>query len=281
MRDFAGRVAVVTGAGSGIGRALARRLAAEGMRLALADIEPGALEGTRSLLAGGGAEVTARPLDVGDGAAVRAFADHVYETFGAVHVLCNNAGVFTGGQMWTRPFADFEWMFRVNTFGVLHGVQAFVPRMIEQDTEGHVVNTASVAGLFAGPFSGGYAMTKFATYAATEVLAHEFAVTGSKLRASVLCPGGVRTRIHEAARNRPASLDAGHTADQAFIDEVISNVTTKGIPPEDVADAVVKAIREETFLILTHESYRPGLAARARALAEGRLPDLPDFESRD
>ncbi|WP_067813608.1 SDR family NAD(P)-dependent oxidoreductase [Actinomadura kijaniata] len=280
MRDFAGRVAVVTGAGSGIGRALAFRFAAEGMKVALTDIEDKALEETRSTLAESGTEVTARPVDVGDGAAVRAFADHVYETFGAVHILCNNAGVFTGGQMWTRPFADFEWMFRVNTFGVLHGVHAFVPRMIEQDTEGHVVNTASVAGLFAAPFTGGYAMTKFATYAATEALAHEFAVTGSKLRASVLCPGGVHTRIHEADRNRPADLPTEHTADQELIDEVISNVTTRGIPPEEVADAVVAAIRDETFLILTHESYRPGLVRRARSLAEGRLPDLPDFESR-
>ncbi|WP_067483961.1 SDR family NAD(P)-dependent oxidoreductase [Actinomadura hibisca] len=281
MRELNGRVAVVTGAGSGIGRALAARFAAEGMAVAIADIEAGPLEETRAELAAAGAKVFAEVVDVGDEAAVRAFADRVFDAFGAVHLLCNNAGVFTGGQMWTRPVADFEWTFRVNTWGVLHGVQAFVPRMIEQGTEGHVVNTASVAGLFGAPFSGAYTMSKFATYAATECLAHEFAVSGVKLRASVLCPGGVATGIAAAERNRPAALAAERTPDQDFIDQVIAGAVTGGIAPADVADAVVRAVREERFLILTHDSYRPGLTARAEDLAAGRLPGLPDFESRD
>src|SRR5262249_53451877 len=153
------RVAVVTGAGSGIGRALAQRFAAEGMRVALADVDEAGLAATRDLMIEGGTPpdaVTTRVTDVGAGGAVGALAHHVFGTFGAVHLLCNNAGVFTGGQMWTRPAKDFEWTLRVNLWGVLHGIRAFVPRMIEQDTEGHVVNTCSVNGLFGAPFSGPY-----------------------------------------------------------------------------------------------------------------------------
>jgi NAD(P)-dependent dehydrogenase (short-subunit alcohol dehydrogenase family) len=278
------RVAVVTGAGSGIGRALARRFAAEGMRVALADVEDAAMAATRDLIIEAGTPkdaVTTRVTDVGDEEAVGALADHVYETFGAAHVLCNNAGVFTGGQMWSRPAKDFEWVLRVNLWGILHGVRAFVPRMIEQDAEGHVVNTCSAAGLFAAPFSGPYTVAKFAAYAATETLAHEFVINGLKLRASALCPGGVTTRIHESGRNRPQALETEGTEDQEFIDQVIADTVTHGIPPEKVAEAVVDAVLTERFLILTHDSYAPGLRERADALIAGRLPELPDFESRD
>ncbi|MEU5877501.1 SDR family NAD(P)-dependent oxidoreductase [Spirillospora sp. NPDC047279] len=284
MEELKDRVAVVTGAGSGIGRAMTRRFAAEGMRVALADVEEDALAGTRDLLDGDGVpagSVTSQVTDVGDEAAVAALADHVYDAFGAAHVLCANAGVFAGGQMWSRSAADFEWVLRVNLWGVLHTVRAFVPRMVEQDTEGHVVVTSSVAGLFGAPFSSPYTISKFAAYAAAETLAHEFVITGSKLRASVLCPGGVTTRIHESGRNRPAGLPASAPTDtEAFVDQVIADTVTGGIPPEDVAGHVVDAIRAERFLILTHDAYAPGLTARAEALAAGRLPALPDFEGK-
>ncbi|GAA3196164.1 SDR family NAD(P)-dependent oxidoreductase [Actinocorallia longicatena] len=277
MRDLNGKVAVVTGAGSGIGRALAVRFAAEGMRVALADVEQDALMGTAALVDG---EVMTKVVDVGEEKEVQAFADAVFDTYGAVHVLCNNAGVFAGGELWSRPVADFEWVFRVNLWGVLHGIRAFVPRMIAQDSEGHIVNTASVAGLFAAPFSGPYTISKFAAYGATESLAHELAMNGSKLRVSVLCPGGVATRIDESERNRPHELKAEKTPDQEFIDQVITDTVTAGIPPEDVAAAVVAAIAEERFLILTHPQYGPGLLQQAEALVAGGLPQLPDFEQR-
>ncbi|MBW8483983.1 SDR family NAD(P)-dependent oxidoreductase [Actinomadura parmotrematis] len=277
MRELTGRTAVVTGAGSGIGRALALRFAAEGMRLALADIEADALAATAALLPD--AELLTRAVDVGDEDAVHAFADAAFDRFGAVHVLCNNAGVFGGGQMWTRPAADFAWVLRVNLWGVLHGAHAFVPRMLAQDTEGHVVNTCSVSGVFGAPFSGPYTVSKFAAYAATEVLAHEFALTGAKLRASALCPGGVATRIHESGRNRPGGPVAP-SDDQAFVDGLIADTVAGGIPPADVADAVVDAIATGRFLVLTHPAYAPGLAERGAALAAGRLPGLPDYESR-
>ncbi|GAB3664368.1 SDR family NAD(P)-dependent oxidoreductase [Actinocorallia lasiicapitis] len=277
MRELTGKVAVVTGAGSGIGRALAVRFAAEGMRLALADIEPDALAETAALV--GGAPLT-RVVDVGDEQEVRAFADAVFDAHGAVHLLCNNAGVFAGGELWSRPLADFEWVLRVNLWGILHGIRAFVPRMIAQDAEGHIVNTASVAGLFAAPFSGPYTISKFAAYGATESLAHELAMSGSKLRVSVLCPGGVKTQIHVSGRNRPAELAADPTPDQDFIDQVITDTITAGIAPADVAAAVVDAIRTERFLILTHPAYAPGLLQQAQSLIDGHLPALPDFEQR-
>ncbi|WP_051468151.1 SDR family NAD(P)-dependent oxidoreductase [Actinomadura oligospora] len=278
MERLSGRVAVVTGAGSGIGRALAERFAAEGMGVAIADIEEEPLEDVRRDLAGRGAPVVAQVLDVGDERAVHTFADRVFDHFGAVHLLCNNAGVFSGGQIWSRPARDFAWTLQVNLWGVLHGIQAFVPRMIEGGDEGHVVNTASVAGLFASPFSGPYSISKFAAYAATECLAHELVITGSKLRASALCPGGVATRIHQSDRNRPATTPTAPSDDQAFVDQVIADTVAGGIPPEQVADQVVDAVRTQRFLILTHDTYRPGLTARATALTADALPDLPTYE---
>ncbi|MFC4910284.1 SDR family NAD(P)-dependent oxidoreductase [Actinomadura gamaensis] len=281
MRDLQGRVAVVTGAASGIGRALAERLAAEGMRLALADIEEKPLDDVRRSLGDRDARVLAEVVDVGDERAVHAFADRVFAEYGTVHLLCNNAGVFTGGRIWSRPTSDFAWALRVNLWGVLYGIQAFVPRMIDGGDEGHVVTTSSVAGLFAAPFTGPYTISKTAAYAATECLAHELAVSGSRLRASVLCPGGVATRIHHSGRNRPPDAPAEPSEDQAFVDQIIADTVAGGMAPELVAERVVRAVRDEEFLILTHDVYRPSLADRAAALAAGRLPDLPDHEFRD
>ncbi|MGI8335581.1 SDR family NAD(P)-dependent oxidoreductase [Actinomadura scrupuli] len=278
MREFHGRVAVVTGAGSGIGRALALRFAAEGMSLALADIEEGPLEGTRKTAAEIGAEVIAQVTDVGAEDSVTAFAERTFAELGAVHLLCNNAGVFMGGRLWTRPAADFEWVLRVNLWGVLHGVRAFVPRMIEQDTEGHVVNTCSVAGLFAGPGAAPYTVSKWAAFAASLSLAQELALSGSRLRVSALCPGGVTTRIHESERTRPASLGTEPGEDSAFMEQMIATTVERGISPDMVADQVVEAVRSERFLVLTHPAYAPGLAEQAEALVAGGLPRMPDFE---
>ncbi|RSN69276.1 MULTISPECIES: SDR family NAD(P)-dependent oxidoreductase [Actinomadura] len=288
MRELGGRVAVVTGAASGIGRALAVRLASEGMHLALADVDPEGLGETAALAraahrpAGGeGAGppvVFTETVDVGDEAAVRRFADRVFAETGEVHLLCNNAGVYMGGRMWTRPAADFEWTLRVNLWGVLHGVRAFVPRMLEQGGEGHVVNTCSVAGLFAGPGAAPYTVSKWAAFAASLSLAQELAMEGSRIGVSALCPGGVATRIHESERARPAGLESAPGDDVAFMDEMIAATVAGGIAPEDVAARVVGAVRERRFLVLTHPEYEPGLADQAAALAAGRLPPLPDAE---
>jgi NAD(P)-dependent dehydrogenase (short-subunit alcohol dehydrogenase family) len=279
VRDLRGRAAAVTGAGSGIGRALAVRLAREGVRLALADIDGEALAETERAL-GPGATVVTRVTDVGDEESVREFADRAFAAFGEVRLLFNNAGVYMGGRMWTRPAADFEWTLRVNLWGVLHGVRAFVPRMIEQGVEGHIVNTCSVAGLFAGPGAAPYTVSKWAAFAATLSLAQELALENSPLGVSALCPGGVRTRIHESERGRPAGLATEPGEDSAFMEEVIAATVAGGISVEDAVEATLSAVREGRFLVLTHPEYEPGLAEQAEALAAGRLPRLPDYEGK-
>lgn len=276
MRELSGKVAVVTGAASGIGRALAIRFAAEGMDLMLADVDPGGLAETAAM-AGPGTVLT-QITDVSDAAAVHHLAARTFGELGAVHVLCNNAGVFQGGHMWTRTTEDFAWLLGVNLWGVLHGIQSFVPRMIEQDTEGHIVNTVSVAGLFAAPYMAGYSVSKQAAFAASQSLAQDLAITGSKLRVTALCPGAVRTAINRSDRVRPADLAVGRTRDDYDAQGIIDSALEKGIDPVAVAGLVVDAIRAERFLLLTHPEYAKGLREQVEALLDGGLPPLPAYE---
>ncbi|MEV5890072.1 SDR family NAD(P)-dependent oxidoreductase [Nonomuraea fuscirosea] len=312
MRELSGKVAVVTGAAGGIGRALALRFAAEGMTLMLADVDHGGLAVTAAMAAdvevrpgtaattgdarlpaetggdagaragggvearagtGGGVEVLTQIADVSDSWAVRHLADRCFGELGAVHVLCNNAGVFQGGHLWTRAEKDLDWLLGVNLWGVLHGVQAFVPRMIEQDTEGHVVNTVSVAGLFASPGAGGYSVSKFAALAASLALAQDLAAAGSKLRVSALCPGAVDTRIGESDRSRPPGLITTPTPDEVEARERIGRAAGRGLDPAEVADLVVTGIREERFLLLTDQKYAARLRLQTETLLTGHLPD--------
>ncbi|GGO74400.1 SDR family NAD(P)-dependent oxidoreductase [Nonomuraea cavernae] len=276
MRELFGKVAVVTGAASGIGRALSVRLAAEGMSLMLADVDPGGLAETAEL-AGNGKALT-QITDVSDEASVHHLADRAFGELGAVHLLCNNAGVFQRGHMWTRTPEDFSWLLGVNLWGVLHGIQAFVPRMIEQDTEGHIVNTVSVAGLLGAPSAGGYAVSKYAAYAATQSLAQDLAAVGSRLRVTALCPGGVRTRINHSEQVRPAGLSLARGSDDPEAQERLDAAVERGIEPERVADLVVEAIHEERFLVLTHPDYGMGLRRQTDALLTGGIPPLPAYE---
>ena len=208
MQEFRGKTAVVTGAGSGIGRALALGFAAEGMRVALADIDADDVEESagRPGRKVPPSDVMAAVCDVSDPGSVNRLADSVFDRWGQVDVVCNNAGVFVGGLIWERPAVDFEFVLSANLWGILNGIRAFVPRMIAQGTEGHVVNTASVAGLFGAPFEAPYAISKFAAFAATESLAHDLQAVGSSIRASVLCPGMVTTNIIDSDRHRPDHL---------------------------------------------------------------------------
>jgi NAD(P)-dependent dehydrogenase (short-subunit alcohol dehydrogenase family) len=280
MQAFGGKVAVVTGAGSGIGRALAVALAAEGMRIAAVDLDGEMLADTAALLTARdpATEVITRNCDVSDGDQVSATADAVFDRWGQVDVLCNNAGVFVGGVIWDRPAADFEFVLGANLWGILHGIRAFVPRMIAQDTEGHVVNTASVAGLFGAPFEAPYAVSKFAAFAATESLANDLVASGSKLRASALCPGMIATNILDSERHRPGRLATEVTDDQRFVAQFLGEAVDNGMDPTEVASKVVAAIRAEDFLILTHDSYREALEARLTDLLARRLPQLPNFD---
>lgn len=279
MQEFRGKTAVVTGAGSGIGRALALAFAHQGMKVALADLDGEALEETAALIASRSptSETMARTCDVSRGDEVTGLADAVFGQWGQVDVLCNNAGVFVGGLIWDRPVEDFEFVLGANLWGILHGVRAFVPRMIAQGTEGHVVNTSSVAGLFGAPFEAPYSVSKFAAFAATESLASDLQAVGSKIKASALCPGMITTNIVDSDRHRPAHLATTFTEDQKFVSDYLAQAVADGMDPAEVAEKVVAAIRAEEFLILTHDAYPPQLVARTEALVARRLPDLPEF----
>lgn len=274
MDELAGRIAVVTGAGSGIGLALARALAAESMAVVLADIEEPALEKAAvELSEAGGAEILAVPTDVSDPAAVRSLADTAYERFGAVHVLCNNAGVAGGGLSWEIPLEDWDWVLGVNLFGVINGVHAFVPRMVAAGKDGHVVNTASVAGLVTTPFMGSYSVAKHGVVALSETMSVELRMTGSPIGVSVLCPGWVRTRIQEADRNRPGgpvAEDPGFTAVRKIVDDWVAS----GMDPADVARQVVAAIRSRTFYVKTHPAMEGLIKQRHAAIETGEDPPI-------
>jgi NAD(P)-dependent dehydrogenase (short-subunit alcohol dehydrogenase family) len=273
MRELRGKTAVVTGGASGIGRAMAERFLAEGMRVVIADIEPQALDAAAKDLGAGG-EVLAVRTDVAQGADVEALAEQAWSRFGRVDVLCNNAGVSIGGLVWQHTVADWEWMLGVNLWGVVHGVRVFVPRMLAQGGEGHVVNTASVAGLTSNAFMGIYNVTKHAVVTLSETLRKDLAMVGGTIGVSVLCPGFVQTQIADADRNRPADLqNATKPARPAAIDGAIRSMLAAGLPPAEVAAAVADAIRTERFYILTHPELTPHVRARMEDIVEGRAPN--------
>jgi NAD(P)-dependent dehydrogenase (short-subunit alcohol dehydrogenase family) len=275
MKEFAGKVAVVTGAASGIGLALAKRFVAAQMKVVLADVEAAPLAAAAEALAASGAAVRAVCTDVRDGAQVAALADAAETAFGAVHVLCNNAGVGGGvGALWAVSEADWKWTLDVNLWGVIHGVRAFVPRMIAHGGDAHVVNTASMAGLMATPSLGPYTVAKFGVVALSEVLAKDLDLAGARVKVSVLCPGFVKTNIGSSDRNRPPGVPRGDAPGEGRMAAVIGAMVEQGIPPETVAEQVVAAIRDERFYILTHPDTKPAVAVRMKDILEDRTPKI-------
>lgn len=277
LTEFAGKVAVITGAGSGIGRALVERCVAEGMSVVAADVEQGALDETLELVADSPA-IGVR-CDVARYHEVDQLADAAYDTFGAVHLLCNNAGVFQAGLLWERTMADWEWVLGVNVWGIIHGIRSFVPRMIAQGGEGHVVNTSSLAGLVSNAFSGPYNVSKFAALGLSESLAHDLKVTGASIGASVLVPGSVNTRISDSTRNRPDALAAGLGAeDAAFVDKALADMTSTGADPATVAGLVLDAVRTDQFVIPTSPGYDAQIKTRAESLLAREAPHGLPFD---
>ncbi len=279
LTDLSGKVAVVTGAGSGIGRSLVAALAAEGMRVVAADIEADALAGTAELVAADG--VVSRVTDVRDAAEVDALADLAYEAFGAVHLLCNNAGVFQGGVLWDRTDAELDWVLGVNLWGILNGIRSFIPRMLAAGDAAHVVNTASMAGLISLlPFSGPYVVSKFAAVGVSESLAHDLQLTGAAIGVSVLCPSLVATAIGRSDRNAPPRLHAGEpSADVELVNQALLDSTTKeGMSPDEVAVIVIEAVRSGQFYIGTKASFDAQVRQRTDAVLARQLPPTPDID---
>ncbi len=277
MQDFQGKVVVVTGGASGIGRALAARFAAQGAHIVIGDVEADALEqAVAKLRFESGAEVEGVVTDVTDPAQMQALADAAVARFGGVHVFFNNAGVGGGGLSWEMPLSTWEWVIGVDLWGVIHGVRTFVPLLIQQP-EAYIVNTASVAGLMAAPFMGPYNAAKHAVVAISETLHHELALMAPHVKVSVLCPGWVNTGIAESARNRPAHLQAGVVPD-ADASAVLRTFIEKGMPPDEVAAQVLAAVREERFWILTHDRegdfWVDGVNGRLRSLEQRANPQL-------
>ena len=282
MQQLQGRVAVITGAASGIGLALAQACAREGMKLVLAYIETDPLLRVQAQLRAEGVAAVAQTADVMDEAQVIALADTAYREFGAVHLLCNNAGVAAPAlraPSWETSAAEWQWVLGVNLSGVAHGVRAFVPRMLAGGDEGHVVNTASVAGLISGP--GPYFASKHGVVCLSEALYKELRAAGARLSASVLCPGLVRTAILDAERNRPAafgprtdlqSASAGVRQAAASFRESLQS----GYAPSQVADAVLDGVRADRFYIVPAQPPLVDLVRlRLQDILEGRNPTLP------
>ena len=263
MRDFDGRVAVVTGGASGIGLALAQTAAREGMKVVLADVEEKALDTAVKDLRRQEFDVMGVLTDVSKLESVEALRQKALDAYGKVHVVFNNAGVAGGGAgaIWEATPKDWQWLFGVNFWGVVNGVQTFLPLMLEQGEEGHMVNTGSVAGLISG--NGIYGVSKHAVVSLSESLYSQLKLRDAKVGVSVLCPGFVSTRIYEADRNRPDDL---RNEDAAPVDaearRAISRVISEGIPPSQVADAVFQAIRDEQFYIFTHDNFDDAIRTR-------------------
>lgn len=274
MKDVKDKVAVVTGAASGIGRGMAQSFVAAGMKVVLSDVEQAPLEATCKELRALGADVHAVVTDVSKPDDVSALAEQSLRRYGAVHVLCNNAGVGTDVRpSWNASLEDWNWVLGVNLMGVIHGVRNFIPLMIEQGAEAHIVNTASLAGLIYGENTV-YSVSKFGVVALSESIQLELARAGHKLKVSVLCPAWVNTDIGRAGRNRPGTVPPAASRaplTQVFADWV-ADQTSRGLDPRAVGDQVLDAIHNERFYVLTHPEWRPLIEHRMRTVLSGDNP---------
>jgi NAD(P)-dependent dehydrogenase (short-subunit alcohol dehydrogenase family) len=280
MKDFRGKVAVVTGAASGLGREFANTAANLGMKLVLADVQARALEHATEELLGQGVEVLSMVCDVSKGSHVQELADSAIARFGHVHLVFNNAGVGSGGLIWENSEQDWEWVLGVNLWGVIHGVRVFTRVMLEcaqrdPGFEGHIVNTASMAGLLCPPAMGVYNVSKHAVVALTETLHHDLALVGAPIQASVLCPYFVPTGIAHSERNRPDEL-ASHeraTGSQVVAQMLTEKAVESGrVTAADVARMTFDGIREGRFYIYSHPQTLGAAKERFEAMVQGAAP---------
>jgi NAD(P)-dependent dehydrogenase (short-subunit alcohol dehydrogenase family) len=274
MKQLKGKVAAVTGAASGLGRAMALAFADEGMHVALGDVTDASDVFAEVERKGVGA--LWMKLDVSRAQEVEAFAALIDKQFGGAHVVCNNAGVSPLGAAWETSLGDWQWIMGVNLWGVIHGVKSFVPRLIARN-EGHVVNTASVAGIINPPGSGAYNVTKHAVVALSETLHHDLRERGSAVGVSVLCPAYVPTGIADSERNRPAGLEATAKSKETLVrEQMLRKAVSSGrLSADDVAKAVVQAVKEERFYILTHPRIKGAIEARMQDILGERTPRNP------
>ena len=274
MKTLEGKVAAVTGAASGLGRAMALAFADEGMHVALADVDEPGLKDTLNEVQSRGVRAFAMRVDVSRYQEVESFCSKAIAQFGATHVVCNNAGVSPLGAVWENTLADWQWILGVNLWGVIHGVRAFVPRLLAQG-EGHVINTASVAGLISPPGMGAYNVTKHAVVALSESLYHDLRSRGSQVGVSVLCPAYVPTGIADSERNRPRELlNPGKkpSKEEAMLKKAVASGK---LSADEVARAVVAAVKEERFYVLTHPRIKGAIRARMEDILDERAPRNP------
>jgi NAD(P)-dependent dehydrogenase (short-subunit alcohol dehydrogenase family) len=263
MKYFKGRVAVVTGAASGMGFALAQRFAAEGMHVVMADLKDSPLQESAAKVraAAKGTDVLTLATDVGQWGEVQALAELTQSRLGGAHIVCNNAGVRTMGSIWDVSMEDWHWVMNVNLWGVIHGMKAFAPHMIKRGEPGHFVNTASTAGLMAMADNGPYTASKFGVVGVTEVLHEELRAAGAPIGVSVLCPGRVPTQIRQNSnRLRPSGEPVSSRQSAA---------TARAVQPEEVAQMVLDAIRNDRFWVLTHPEFGALVEQRCRGILEG------------
>jgi NAD(P)-dependent dehydrogenase (short-subunit alcohol dehydrogenase family) len=278
MFDFAGKVAVITGAASGFGRAFADKGAALGMKLVLADVDADALAQAVSALRASGADAIGVPTDVADARQVEALAQAALDAFGKVHLLFNNAGVGAGGLLWESSANDWAWVFGVNVMGVAHGVRVFTPIMLRQNEPAHIVNTASVAGLLSPPAMGIYNASKHAVVSLTETLYHDLQVAGGEVGCSLLCPAFVPTGIAHAERSRPDALrnDTAPTRSQLAAGKQLHRAVQSGkLSAADVAGLTFEAVKTRRFYIVTHPAIMETVRLRHDDIEQQRNPTDP------
>lgn len=278
MEDFKGKTIVVTGAASGIGRATAQLFGEQGMNVVMADVEETALQKAADELSGNGIAVLPVVTDVASAASVEGLAEAAFGTYGNVHILFNNAGVFTAGASWECSVADYEWLIGVNVMGIAHGVRSFVPKMIEKGEPGYVVNTASMAGMTTMPFSSVYCMSKAAALSLTECLYKELQATAPQIGVSVLCPELINTGIAQAGRNRPAEFSGqGDVVESDFsrmTDQALSEGTAGGLDPSAMASRILDGIKANKFYLLAEDYWKDIALKRQEEIRDETNPTM-------